>query len=200
MIFLILFSLFPNYPLESIFKTEKGYEIRVVSERDSLKIEFKGKDLEVYYKDKDKIMVLQDDKWKEIKKPVYNKENFFISIFFEDKIEDLKIEKDEKGLIEAEINNKEFGREVIKRISFNNLKEIPEGTFPKKEKTLNLAKLKNLFKSEDEKEVSGTAGARGVGEEENLDTEPNYEDLKYVESIKISREELEKFEKEGGLK
>ncbi len=200
MIFLILFSLFPNYPLESIFKGELGYEIKIISEKESLRIELKGKVTETYFKDKDKIMVLQDNKWKEIKRPIYNRDNFFISLFLEDKIENAKIEKDENGLIEAEINNKEFGREVIKRVSFNKLKEIPEGTFPKKEKTLNLAKLKNLFKSEDEKEVSGTTGARGVGEEENLDAEPNYEDLKYVESIKISKEELEKFEREGGLK
>ncbi len=197
MLILILFSLFPKYPSEIIFSVlEKNIEIKIISEGEKFRIEVLGKSGEIYYKEKDKIMVLQDNNWKEIKSPLYNENNFFLCLFLE-KNENFQseIEKDENGLKGAVISSKEWGKVNLKRIKFNKLEEIPEGIFPKKSK-LNLSKFKSLLMGEDEKEVSATAGARGVGEEENLEAEPNYNALKEVEKITVSKEEVEEFAKE----
>lgn len=202
MLLLLFLSLFPKYPSEITFKIlEERGEIKVHSEKGKFRLDFKGKKLESYYVEKGKTFLLQDGKWKEIKKPLYNEDNFVISIFFE-KEEGLEIEKetDQEGLKNGEVRSP-WGMAKLERVEIKKLKEIPEDLFPKKSKSpLNLSKFKSLLTGEDEKEVSATAGARGVGEEENLDAEPNYSALLEIEKIKISKEEVEKFAKEGGLK
>jgi len=201
MIFLILFSLFPSYTSEIIFNVlEKNFEIKVISDGKKFRIDLKGKNDEVYFIENDKIMVFQDKKWKEIKSPIYNENNFFLSVFIKNS-ENFQIdkEKDEDGLKKATISSSNWGKVNIKRIKINKMDEVPEGIFPKKSK-FDFSKLKTLLKSEDEKEVSSTAGARGVGEEENIDSEPDYNALQEVEKIKVTKEEVEKFAKEGALK
>lgn len=203
MLFFILLSLLPDYPSEITYKIyEKNWEIKIYSEGDKFRLDFKGKKEESYYVEKGKIMLLQDGSWKEIKKPLYNENNFVISAFFEnEKGLEIEKEKDSEGLKKAQIKSATWGMAKLERVEIKKLEKIPEGIFPKKSKNpFKLSKLKNLLTSEDEKEVSGTAGARGVGEEENLNAEPNYSALLEIEKIKISREEVEKFAKEGGLK
>lgn len=203
MLFLLLFTLFPQYPSEITYMIlDKDIKIKVFSESEKFRIDIIGKKTESYYKEKNTLMLLQDDKWKEIKKPIYNENNFFLSIFFEkDENFQIEIEKDSDGLAGGTIISKKWGKALIKRIEIKKFSEIPEKTFPNKPKlSSKLSKLKSFLKSDDEKEVSATTGARGVGEEENLDAQPNYEALKEVESVSISKEEIEKFAKEGGLK
>lgn len=203
MLLLLLFTLFPQNPTELTYKIlEKDTEIKIFSESEKFRIDLVGKKTETYYMEKETLLILQDGKWKEIKKPLYNKNNFFLSIFLvKDENFQVEVEKDENGLVEGKVLSKKWGNATIRRIDIKKLNEIPDGVFPKKEKLLSkLSKLKSFLKSDDEKEVSATAGARGVGEEENIDAQPNYEALKEVESINISKEEVEKFAKEGGLK
>lgn len=203
MIFLLFFSLFPQYASEIIFNVpEYNFEIKVISDGEKFRIDLNGKKKETYYKEKEDLLILQDGKWKEIKKPLYNQNNFFLSIFFgKEENFQIEVEEDNEGLKSGAVSHKDWGQVTLKRISVNKLAEIPDHTFPKKSKNpLNLSKLKSLLKSEDEKEVSGTAGARGVGEEENMDAEPNYGSLLEVEKMKVTKEEAEKFAKEGGLK
>lgn len=203
MLFLFLFALFPQNPSELTYKfLEKDIEIKIFSENEKFRIDLIGKKMETYYMEKENLLILQDGNWKEIKKPLYNENNFFLSIFFgRDENFQIEIEKDENGLVEGKVLSKKWGNATIKRIDIKNLSQIPDGLFPKKEKFISkLSKLKSFLKSDDEKEVSATAGARGVGEEENIDAQPNYEALKEVESINIPKEEIEKFAKEGGLK
>lgn len=203
MLFLFLFALFPQNPSEITYIIlDKNIKIKVFSESEKFRVDIIGEKKESYYKEKNTLMLLQDDKWRKIKKPLYNENNFFLSIFFgKDENFQFEIEEDVNGLAQGKVLSKEWGIATLRRIDIKNLKEIPEGIFPKKEKLLSkFSKLKTFLKSEDEKEVSATAGARGVGEEENLDAKPNYEALKEVESINIPKEEIEKFAKEGGLK
>lgn len=200
LIFIMLFYIFPPHPFEAFFKvSEKNYEIKIISDGENFRLDLMGKFKETYFKEKTKIFMYQDGKWKEIKKPVYTKENFFLKIFFENGNFDIK--EDNSGINYARVFDKEFGEAVIKRISFKKLEKIEEGIFPKKsKKPIDLSKIKSLIRSEDEKGISATAGARGVGEEENLDAEPNFQALLEIEKIKISMEEVERFAKEGGLK
>lgn len=180
---------------------EKNYQIVVYSEDEKFRLNFKGKKEESYYFEKGKIMVLQDGNWKEIKKPLYNEENFVISIFFNEEGFEIEKETDSEGIIKGFIKSPSWGKMQIERTEIKKLKEIPEGIFPKKSKNpLKLSKLKSFLTGEDEKEVSATAGARGVGEEENLDAQPNYQALSEVEKFRVSKEEARKFAKEGGLK
>ncbi|MEJ5166664.1 MAG: hypothetical protein WHV67_06520, partial [Thermoanaerobaculia bacterium] len=166
MLFLLILSLFPKYPSEVTFKIlENKGEIKIYSEEGRFRMDFKGKKVESYYVEKGKIMLLQDGKWKEIKKPLYGEDNFVISIFFE-KEEGLEIEKetDQEGLKRAQIKSPIWGMVKLERVEIKKLKEMPQDLFPKKSKSpLNLSKFKSLLTGEDEKEVSATAGARGVG-------------------------------------
>ncbi len=52
----------------------------------------------------------------------------------------------------------------------------------------------------DQKETSATAGARGVGEEANLDAPPNYAAVDQVETMAVSSSDVDAFAKAGGLK
>ena len=217
-LWLLFLILFPKEGLDATYVLSGAVsgEIKVVTDGRQFRLDYPG-GRTVSWNGK-QLQQLDGDSWNKVKGILYAKDTFPMALFvdteklsgFERKPSwtllegKLKVEAsfDDRGLAAATLVHADWGMVKVKRASASEVEKIADGTFPGKKGGFlsGMSGLKGLVGLGDQKESSATAGARGVGEEANLDAEPNYAAVDEVEKLAVSSSEVDAFAKAGGLK
>jgi hypothetical protein len=215
---ILFFALFPadRCALTYALSGAASGEVRVTAEGDQFRLDAPGG--KAYFWNGKALQQLDGAGWNKIKGALYAKENFPLALFLEtEKLTrfdrpsswtllegKLKVEAsfDAQGLARADLTHAEWGAVTVKRTAYAPLQAVADGTFPSKKGFLSgVSGLKGMMGMGDQKEASATAGARGVGEEANMDgAEPDYAALEAVESVAVTGPEVDTFAQAGGLK
>lgn len=185
-------------------------EVRVIQEEKKARITLKqaeGEERVVgFYKD---TLYLWSQKWHKLAKYPYSQRDFCLLPFVEGyrQAQDaftygeftLKGSRDKHGWVAGKIQGP-YGEASFQRIRGEE-KEADPALFPGKKRMLlgKLKKMKSLLLGKDQVEPSATAGPRGVGEEGNMNAQPDYEALEKVDAITVSDQEVKAYKKERGL-
>ena len=219
MIFWILFlALFPSEKCELTYTLSGAAsgEMRVTADGGQFRLDYPGG--KAYFWNGKALQIWNGAEWSKAKGVLYAKDNFPLALFLDtEKLTGfnrppswtllggkLGVEGtfDDKGLAQAVLTHTEWGGVTVKRTAVTPLKTIADGTFPAKKGLLSgMSGLKGMMGMDDQKEVSATAGARGVGEEANMTTaQPNYAAVDEVQKLAVTSSEVDAFAKAGGLK
>ena len=217
-LWLLFLVLFPKENLEATFALSGAAsgEMRVVTDGRQFRLDYPGG--KTFAWDGRQLHQFDRDSWNKVKGILYAEETFPMALFVDtEKLSGfarkpswtllggkLKVEAsfDDHGLEAATLVHSDWGTVEVKRRSMSAGVRIAEGTFPgKKGGALSgMSGLKDLVGLGDQKETSATAGARGVGEEKNLDAPPDYAAVDEVEKMEVTSSDVDAFAEAGGLK
>jgi hypothetical protein len=217
-LWLLFLVLFPKESIDMTYALSGAAsgEMRVVTDGRQFRLDYPGGKTVSW--DGKALQQLDGGSWSKVKGILYTKETFPMALFvdtektagFERKSSwtllggKLKVEAsfDGQGLAEATLTHSEWGTAEVKRFSASPVNKIAEGTFPESKGGVlsGASGLKGLVGLGDQKDTSATAGARGVGEEKNLDAPPNYAAVDEVERMGVTSSEVDGFATAGGLK
>ena len=215
---LLFFALFPAERCELTYTLSGAAsgEVRVTADGEQFRLDYPGG--KAYYWNGKALQQLDGAEWNKVKGVLYAKENFPLALFLDtEKLTGFKrppswtllggklnvdVTFDDKGLAQAVLTHAEWGAVTVKRGAVTPVAAIAEGTFPAKKGLLSgMSSLKGMMGMGDQSEVSATAGARGVGEEANMETaQPNYAAVDEVQKLAVTPAEVDTFAKAGGLK
>jgi hypothetical protein len=215
---LLFFALFPQERCTVTYTLSGSAagEVRVTADGDQFRLDYPGG--KSYFYNGKALQQLDGAEWSKAKGAVYTKENFPLALFLDtEKLTGFKrppswtllggklaVEGafDGQGLKTAKLTHAEWGSVTVERGLVAPVTTIADGTFPAKKGLLSgMSKLGGMMGMGDQSEVSATAGARGVGEEANMDkAQPNYAAVSEVEKLAVSSAEVDAFAKQGGLK
>ena len=215
---LLFLVLFPKESLDMTYALSGAVsgEMRVRTDGQQFRLDYPaGKTISWNGK---QLQQLDGDSWSKVKGVLYSKDNFPMALFVDtEKLSGfgrkpswtllegkLSVEAsfDDQGLASATLTHADWGTVKVKRASASEVARIADGTFPGKKGGFlsGMSGLKDMVGLGDQKDTSATAGARGVGEEKNLDAPPNYAAVDEVDKLAVSASEVDSFAKAGGLK
>jgi hypothetical protein len=215
---MLFFALFPPERCMVTYTLSGGAsgEVRVTADGDQFRLDYPG-GTSYFYNGK-ALQQFNGAEWVKVKGAVYTRENFPLALFLDtEKLTGFKrpaawtllggklaVEGtfDDQGLKTANLTHAEWGSVTVERGRVAPVTAIADGTFPAKKGLLSgISKLGGMMGMGDQSEVSATAGARGVGEEANMDkAQPNYAAVSEVEKFAVTAAEVDAFAKQGGLK
>jgi len=217
-VWLLFFALFPAERCELTYTLSGAAsgEVHVTADGERFRLDYPGG--KAYFWNGKALQVWDGAEWSKAKGVLYAKDNFPRALFLDtEKLTrfdrppswnllggKMKVDGsfDDTGLQQAVLTHAEWGAVTVKRGAVTPVKEIADGTFPAKKGLLSgMSGLKGMMGMGDQSEVSATAGARGVGEEANMDkAQPNYAAVDEVQKLAVTSAEVDAFAKAGGLK